>query len=81
VSSETRPSSTACPADPASVPAPLLPLGALLLAASCNGLAQTAPPASNDANRALREMVVREMPDAATGKQTLRATTTSIGKG
>ncbi|WP_414708436.1 TonB-dependent receptor [Ramlibacter sp.] len=81
MSSETRPSSTACPADPASVPAPLLPLGALLLAASCNGLAQTAPPASNDANRALREMVVREMPDAATGKQTLRATTTSIGKG
>ncbi len=80
-STPSRPCFAASAADETSAPIPLLPLGALLLAASCNGLAQTPPAASADAARALREMVVHESPDAAQGKDTIRATTTTIGKG
>ncbi|WBY01681.1 TonB-dependent siderophore receptor [Ramlibacter tataouinensis] len=73
-----------CPAPaavPAAAPTPLLPLGALLLAASCNALAQASPGGPADGSRALREMVVRDSPDAAPGKDTIHATTTTIGKG
>ncbi len=77
----SRPCRTVSAADETSVPAPLLPIGALLLAASCNGLAQTPPAASSEATRALREMVVRESPEAGQGKHSIRPTTTTVGKG
>ncbi|HSV79608.1 MAG TPA: TonB-dependent siderophore receptor [Ramlibacter sp.] len=62
---------------PSSDPA-LLPLGALLLAASAGAWSQT-PPATGD--RTLGTVVVREKAEAAEGKDSLRTTTTTIGKG
>lgn len=59
---------------PKSDPA-LLPLGALMLAASAGALAQTAPAPT------LGTVIVREQAEAPEGKEALRATTTNIGKG
>lgn len=55
----------------------LLPLGALMLAASTGAWSQAAPPAATT----LSTVVVQEQAEAAQGKDTLRATTTTIGKG
>ena len=54
----------------------LLPLGALLLAGSLSAVAQT-----DDANRTLKAVVVKEKAEAPEGKDALRATETTIGKG
>ena len=56
-----------------SSPRAMLPLGALLLVGSVNGWAQTATP-----DRSLGAVTVKER---AEGKESLRATTTTIGKG
>lgn len=58
------------------LPPKFLPLGALLLAASCASSAQTA---SNE--QTLETVTVREKAETAQGKDSLRATETSIGKG
>jgi catecholate siderophore receptor len=55
----------------------LLPLGALMLAASASSWAQTPPPA----RPTLPDVVVRDKAEAPEGKEALRATTTNIGKG
>ena len=56
----------------------LLPLGAMLLAGSLNALAQTA----NDADvKTLKPVTIIEKAEETQGKDALRATTTSIGKG
>ena len=58
--------------------APLLPLGAMLLAGSFSAMAQQA----NDAEvKTLKPVVVTEKAEAPEGKDSVRATTTSIGKG
>ena len=54
----------------------LLPLGALLLAGSLSAMAQTA-----DADRTLKAVVGKEKAEAPEGKDALRATETTIGKG
>ncbi len=59
---------------------PLLPLGALMFAASAGALAQT-PPAATLENRTLAPVTVREKAEAPEGKEALRATTTTIGRG
>ena len=56
----------------------LLPLGALMLAASVSGWAQTAPAA---AEKTLDTVIVKEKAEGTNSKTTLRATETSIGKG
>jgi catecholate siderophore receptor len=58
--------------------APLLPLGALLLAGSMSAMAQQT---TIDSERTLAPVVVKERAEAAEGKDALRATTTTIGKG
>lgn len=80
----------ACPHDPidafatfsparsrASTPASLLPLGALLLASSAGCWAQS----EAGEVRSLGTVVVKEKAEAPEGKEALRATTTTIGKG
>ena len=57
---------------------PMLPLGAMLLAGSMTAMAQQAPA---DSTKTLAPVVVKEKAEAATGKDTVRATTTTIGKG
>jgi len=58
--------------------APLLPLGAMLLASSGSALAQQA----NDAEvKSLKPVTIVEKAEEAEGKDSVRATTTSIGKG
>jgi catecholate siderophore receptor len=56
----------------------LLPLGALLLAGSLSAMAQQAP---LDADKTLKPVVVKEKAEAPLGKDSLRATTSTIGKG
>lgn len=56
----------------------LLPLGALMLAASVSALAQTTP---QNAPTTLPQVVVREKAEAPEGKDSVRATQTTIGKG
>ena len=56
----------------------LLPLGAMLLAGSMGAMAQTVP---TDTNRTLPTVVVREQAEAPEGKDSVRATETTIGKG
>lgn len=57
---------------------PLLPLGALLLAGSFSAVAQQA----NDTEiKSLKPVTVTEKAEEAEGKDSVRATTTSIGKG
>lgn len=58
--------------------APLLPLGALLLAGSMSAMAQQTASASDPT---LKPVVVKERAEAPEGKDALRATTTTIGKG
>ena len=53
-----------------------LPLGALMLAGSLNALAQTTP-----LETTLKTVTVREQAEAPEGKDALRATETTIGKG
>lgn len=59
-------------------PSPLLPLGALLLAGSMSAMAQQN---TGEADKTLKAVVVKEKAEAPEGKDALRATTTSIGKG
>jgi catecholate siderophore receptor len=56
----------------------LIPLGALMLAASVSGWAQTAPATPE---KTLSTVTVKEQAEGAKGKTTLRATQTGIGKG
>ncbi len=56
----------------------LIPLGALMLAASFSGWAQTAPATPE---KTLSTVTVKEQAEGAEGKTTLRATQTGIGKG
>lgn len=56
----------------------LLPLGALMLAASVSGWAQTTPAV---AEKTLETVVVKEKADAAQGKDALQTKKTNIGKG
>lgn len=56
----------------------LLPLGALMLAASVSSFAQTAPA---DNSKALAPVTVKERAEAPEGKDSVRATSTGIGKG
>ena len=56
----------------------LLPLGALMLAASVSALAQTTP---QNTPATLPQVVVREKAEAPEGKDSVRATQTTIGKG
>lgn len=56
----------------------LMPLGALMLAASVSGWAQTAPTASD---KTLSTVVVKEKAEAPEGKESLQTKITSIGKG
>lgn len=71
----SAPARVSCP--PAS-PATLLPLGALLLASSMGAMAQTTP---TDSGNTLATVVVREKAEAPEGKDALRASETTIGKG
>ncbi|MDO9197498.1 TonB-dependent siderophore receptor [Rhodoferax sp.] len=57
---------------------PLLPLGAMLLAGSMNAMAQQT---TADPDKTLKPVVVKEKAEAPEGKDALRATTTTIGKG
>lgn len=67
------------PATPYSHPsAPLLPLGAMLLAGSFSAIAQQA---SDTEIKSLKPVTITEKAEEAQGKDALRATTTTIGKG
>lgn len=57
---------------------PLLPLGAMLLAGSVTAMAQTAPAS---AEKTLSTVTVKEAAEAPEGKDSIRATETTIGKG
>ncbi len=65
----------------------LLPVAALMFAVSMNTFAQTAPaapttaPAAPASDKTLKAVTVKEKAEVAEGKDSLRATTTSIGKG
>lgn len=56
----------------------LLPLGALLLAGSMSAMAQQS---TGEADKTLKAVVVKEKAEAPEGKDALRATTSTIGKG
>ncbi len=55
----------------------MLPLGAMLLAGSLGAMAQT----SADSGKTLSTVTVKERAEAAEGKDSIRATETTIGKG
>jgi catecholate siderophore receptor len=57
---------------------PLLPLGAMLLAGSMSAMAQQSPA---DTDKTLKPVVVKEKAESPEGKEALRATTSTIGKG
>lgn len=57
---------------------PLLPLGAMLLAGSVTAMAQTAPAS---AEKTLSTVTVKEAAEAPEGKDSIRATETTIGRG
>ncbi len=65
----------------AASPATLLPLGAMLLAGSMSAMAQTAPSAPATDGKALAPVVVKDKAEAPEGKESIRAVTTTIGKG
>ena len=72
----------AAQAQPPAADLALLPLGALMLATSVGSWAQTAPAAGATAeSRTLAPVTVREQAEAPEGKDALRATQSSIGKG
>ena len=56
----------------------LLPLGAMLLAGSMSAMAQQSP---SDADKTLKPVVVKEKAEDPEGKDAVRATVTTIGKG
>lgn len=58
----------------------LLPLGAMLLAGSMSAMAQQAAPAAGT-GKTLAPVTVKERAEAPQGKDAVRATTTTIGKG
>jgi len=58
-------------------PYAMLPLGAMMLAGSMSTMAQTAPAEG----KSLAPVTVREKAEEAEGKDSVRATTTTIGKG
>ena len=61
---------------------PLLPLGAMLLAGSMSALAQPVAPVTPQAEvRSLKATTIVEKAEAPEGKDSLRTTTSSIGKG
>jgi catecholate siderophore receptor len=66
------------PAPQASSEKALLPLGAMMLAASMGSWAQSAQPAEG---KTLAPVTVKEKAEAPQGKDALRATQTNIGKG
>lgn len=70
--------SIAQPATISIASSPLLPLGALLLAGSMSAMAQQS---TAETDKTLKVVVVKERAEAPEGKDALRATTTSIGKG
>jgi catecholate siderophore receptor len=60
----------------------LLPLGALLLAGSMSAMAQQVPATSADAaTKTLAPVTVKEKAETAVGRDSVRATSTTIGKG
>lgn len=64
----------------------MLPLGAMLLAGSVAAMAQTTPATSDsstatDSSKTLSTVTVKERAEAPEGKDSLRATETTIGKG
>ena len=59
----------------------LLPLGALLLAASATTLAQTSTETTQATQRTLATVEVKDKAEAPEGKEAVRATTTRIGRG
>jgi len=59
-------------------PSKHLPLGALLLMGSLSAMAQTAAPSEE---KTLKPVVIKERAEAPEGKDSLRATTTTTGKG
>ncbi|MFM7025549.1 MAG: TonB-dependent receptor [Limnohabitans sp.] len=65
------------PAPLAQHPAVVLPLGAMLLAGSMGALAQTPAPAETT----LKTVTVKEQAEAPEGKDSVRATESTIGKG
>lgn len=65
------------PAPLAQYPAVVLPLGAMLLAGSMSALAQTASPAETT----LKTVTVKGQAEAPEGKDSVRATESTIGKG
>ena len=79
---KTRRNTHAAPARPASTQSPspvLLPLGAMLLVGSMSAMAQTAPAPQNAAT--LSTVTVKEQAEAPEGKDAVRATQSTIGKG
>lgn len=72
------PVSIAQPATISIASSPLLPLGALLLAGSMSAMAQQS---TAETEKTLKAVVVKERAEAPEGKDALRASTTSIGKG
>ncbi|MFC7408284.1 TonB-dependent receptor [Hydrogenophaga atypica] len=79
---KTRRSALAATSRPASTLSPspvLLPLGAMLLAGSMGAMAQTAPAQQNAAT--LSTVTVKEQAEAPEGKDAVRATQSTIGKG
>lgn len=72
------PPSTALQLSGASKPIALLPLGAMLLAGSLSAMAQQTVPAQD---KSLEPVVVKEKAEAPEGKDSVRATETTIGKG
>ena len=59
--------------------APTLPLGAVLLMGSLGAVAQTSP--ATDDVKSLKPVTIVEKAEQAQGKDSVRATSTSIGKG
>ena len=79
---KTRRSAHTAPTRPASTLSPspvLLPLGAMLLAGSMSAMAQTTPAQQNAAT--LSTVTVKEQAEAPEGKDAVRATQSTIGKG
>ncbi len=59
----------------------LLPLGAMLLAGSLSAMAQTTPAVTTEPDKTLKPVIVKEKAEVPEGKDSVRATGTSIGKG
>lgn len=75
-----RPAGLPSPACASRAPRALLPLGAMLLAGSLSAQAQQAESPATP-GKTLSPVIVRDRAEVSEGKDALRATTTSIGKG